>query len=48
MPNLTPRIAFSKFGTKYGTGLMSIFCMEMPNFSIGTPKWHCIGDALND
>ena len=46
VPNLAPCIAFAKFNAKFGIALENIFYVKMPNFSIGTQIWHCIGDAL--
>ena len=47
VPNLAPCIAFAKFNAKFGIALENLFYVKMPNFSIGTQIWHCIGDALN-
>ena len=46
VPNLAPCIAFAKFNVKFGIALENTFYVKMPNFSIGTQIWHCIGDAL--
>ena len=46
MPNLAPYIAFAKFNAKFSIALENLFYVKMPNFSIGTQIWHCIGDAL--
>ena len=47
VPNLAPCIAFAKFNAKFDIALENIFYVKMPNFSIGTQIWHCIGDALS-
>ena len=46
VPNLTPCIAFVKLNAKFGIALENTFYVKMPNFSISTQIWHCIGDAL--
>ena len=45
-PNLSSCIAYAKFNVKFSIVLENIFYAKMPNFSIGTQIWQCIGDAL--
>ena len=47
-PNLAPCITFAKFNAKFSIALENTFYVKMPNFSIGTQIWHCIGDALTN